>query len=132
MTGPSSLKPTGFAEIILTFTILLAFVCVLSVSLRTWQRIRDRSFYIDDGLTWLGIVSQRTAAAEQCDHYKNNNTDTNQILTLGLYAVTAWGTTVGIGTPDSMLTMPMMRSAIQVLYCKPSQTWALGICQTVR
>lgn len=57
MTGPSSLRPTGFAEIIFTFSILLGVACITAVGLRTWQRIRDRNLYVDDGLTWLGLVS---------------------------------------------------------------------------
>ncbi|KAG6356405.1 hypothetical protein INS49_015793 [Diaporthe citri] len=54
-TGPSSLRPTGFAETILIITILLGLFCMIAVVPRTWQRIRDRSFHVDDGVTWLGL-----------------------------------------------------------------------------
>lgn len=40
---PDSLRPMGFAEIILTLTILLDVICILAVGLRTWQRVRERS-----------------------------------------------------------------------------------------
>lgn len=43
---PSSLHPTGFAEMILTFTIILDVVCFLAVGLRTWQRVKERSFWV--------------------------------------------------------------------------------------
>lgn len=56
-TKPSSLHPTGFAETILITTIFLGTFCVIAVVLRTWQRIRARSFRVDDAVTWVGLVS---------------------------------------------------------------------------
>lgn len=56
-TEPSSLRPTGFAETILVTTIFLAIFCVAAVVLRTWQRIRARSFHVDDAVTWVALVS---------------------------------------------------------------------------
>ncbi|ROV92541.1 hypothetical protein VSDG_06695 [Cytospora chrysosperma] len=92
---PSSLHPTGFAEMILTFTILLDIVCLLAVGLRTWQRVKERNFWIDDGLTWLGLI-----------------------FNLFQYGVVAWGTTVGIGTPDSIINQnpKILLQAAKVIY----------------
>lgn len=117
-TGPSSLRPTGFAETILIITILLGIFCVVAVVLRTWQRIRDRNFHVDDGVTWLGLVSQHIPASED----SHNNTDTRQICNLLQYAAVAWGTTVGIGSPDSILAESMMDGLSQANYCQSSQT----------
>lgn len=77
MTGPSSLKPTGFAEIIFTFSILLGVASMTAVGLRTWQRIRERSFFIDDGLTWLGLVRQNIAMAKES---RGNDTDIGGLI----------------------------------------------------
>lgn len=121
-TGPSSLRPTGFAETILIITILLGVFCVVAVALRTWQRIRDRNFHVDDGITWLGLVSQYITASED----SHNSTDTRQIFNLVQYAAVAWGTTVGIGSPDSMLAEPMSSGLSQANYCESSQTSPTG------
>lgn len=116
-TAPSSsLRPTGFAETILIATILLGILCVVAVALRTWQRVRDKTFHVDDAVTWLGLVSQYMLSSENSGI---NNTDTQKIFNLVQYAVVAWGTTVGIGSPDSMGTI-METSNAQATYCKPS------------
>ncbi|KAI7776974.1 p-type atpase [Diaporthe eres] len=113
-TGPSSLSPTGFAETILIITILLGVLCVIALVLRTWQRVRDRNFHVDDGVTWLGLM-----------------------FNLLQYGFVAWGTTVGIGSPDSMLAKPMMTSASQASYwIEVTYTLAMGftkcsICSTL-
>lgn len=119
-TGPTSLRPTGFAETILIITILFGIFCVVAVVLRTWQRIRDRNFHVDDAVTWLGLVSQHTPTSED----SHNNTDTRQIFNLLQYAAVAWGTTVGIGSPDSMLAEPMTNGLSQANYCKSPHTSA--------
>lgn len=56
------------------------------------------------------------------DH-SDNNTNVLQIFTLAQYAVVAYGTTVGIGTPDAMIpTIAMYDSSLRAKYCKSTQT----------
>lgn len=116
-TSTTFMRPTGFAETILISTILLAILCVVAVGLRTWQRVRDRSFHVDDAVTWLGLVTQQPAARRHSD-----NADLQQISNLAQYSAVGWGTTVGIGSPDSMIVLPMVMHANRADYCKPSQT----------
>ncbi|KAG8166228.1 hypothetical protein KVR01_004780 [Diaporthe batatas] len=113
-TEPTSLRPIGYAQTILAFAILLGLGCMAAVGLRTWQRVRERKFHVDDGLIWLGLV-----------------------FNLAQYAITAWGTTVGIGSPDVMLYRPMLRIAGHVLiWVNVTNVLALGftkasICVTL-
>lgn len=72
-TGPSSLRPTGFAESILIVTILFGIFCVIAVVLRTWQRLRDRNFHVDDGVTWLGLVRQHISTSERPNNTLTHN-----------------------------------------------------------
>lgn len=120
MTSATSLRPTGFAETILIATILLGVLCVIAVVLRTWQRLRDKTFHVDDAVTWLGLVSQHMVLSEH--HF---DTDTQKIFTLVQYAVVVWGTIVGIGSPDSIGAI-MQTGSVQAMYCKPPGTSKLA------
>lgn len=70
-------------------------------------------------LGWAGESKHRAMS----DH-SDNNTNVQKFFTLVQYAVVAYGTTVGIGTPDAMVpTVAMYNSSLRAKYCKSTQTY---------
>lgn len=112
------IHPEGLAAATLIITCALFLLSILTVSLRTYVRLSDRCFGLDDGLMFGGLVS---STYRRGSNQPRHTTDLPNLqwLFLADCGVVAYDCFVGLGTRDQFLNAFMLSEGIKVRHSPP-------------